>query len=375
MGSLREPGSAGEAVLVLLMALIGVLFGELLPHLLAPLPNPEQWVLVAAALIFVARPTAILIHELGHAAAVRRLGRRDARIEVGRAPWLHFRVGRVHVTFGVLPRSMPRMAGRCTYDPAGIDWRSRAWISLAGPLATFLQLAIVLAALPLVWSASGWMRNFLVFSEFGLILLFVLTVWPQASRSVGRAGVVPANDGWKAREAFRRYRAGAPAPELQPRPQSAPGSVLRPVISTWLAEDAQAVIYCAVQQARALGHAHVGSEHLLLGLLSNPQSMLAEALTELDVSFDAVRHEIQRLAGHAHVQPEKLVLTMSARRTLEYSLLEARKHGAPYVRTEELLLGLMTDSSGPAAQVLEKLGADREAIRGAASRPHTEVAD
>lgn len=363
VGSLRQPVSARDAVPFLLLSFLA----QLLRDLLVPLPNPGQWVLLVAALIFVVWPIAVLIHELGHATAVRRLGRREARIEVGRAPWLPFRVGRVPVKFGMLPR-MWRIAGRCIYEGAGIEWRSRAWISLAGPLASFVQLALVLAATPLVWSGSGWARNLLLLSDAGLIALVVLNVLPQPRRSLGKAGVLPANDGWQAREAFRLHRAGAPAPKLQPRAPSAPASVPHPGVVNWLAEDAQAAVHSAFKLARALGHAHVGTEHLLLGLLRDPESTSAQALTALGVDFDAAQREIQRLAADAHAQPEKLLLTMSARRTLELSRLEARKHGAPYVRTEELLLALMTSWSGIAAQALENLGADREAIRGTARR-------
>jgi ATP-dependent Clp protease ATP-binding subunit ClpC len=368
---LREPGSAQQAVTFLLL----VLLVQLLRDLLVPLPNPEQWVLLGVALIFLLRPIAILIHEFGHAAAVRWLGRRDARVQVGGAPCLHFRVGRVHVTLGVLPRSMRRIAGRCTYDAAGIDWKSRTWISLAGPLATFLQLALVVAAMPLVWNDSGWVRNLLLLSEAGLILQFVLSGLPLPSRSPGGAGVLPGNDGWKAREAFRLYRAGVPAPERPPAAATAPAPTPPLGLFNWFAEDARRVVRSAIEQARVLGHNHFGTEHLLLGLLTNPRSRSGQVLIGLGVDFELARREIRRVAGDTNSLADKVSITIGAKRTLEYSKLEALKLGSSHVRSQEILLALTTDWSGLGAQVLESLGADREAIRGAVKTGTQRVSD
>ena len=372
VGRLKAPIS-WQAVLALLLW-VGV--GAGLRLWTGGILGPARWIALILILQFVALPISMLLHELGHALAVALLGKRTAHVTVGRDPGTRIRLGRVDVRFSLLPARGVTCGAVCRYDPAGIPWRSRGWIALAGPTATLAQLLLLALVGAALWGLGPMTRYLVVVWAVWLLFILVGNLVPRPFKSRGETAVGE-RDGWAARQAFARDRAGALpaqrsnwtsaaaalAPELEPAARGAPAPVPLPNLFNWFAEDARVVVRSAIEQARALGHEHLGTEHLLLGLLTNPRSRPAQALTELGVDFDATRREIERVAGGAHVQAEKLVLTMSARRMLEYSKLEARKHGTCSVRSEQMLLALMADLSGLPAQVSDTLDANRDAIR------------
>ena len=170
--------------------------------------------LVFLILEFVVQPVSTLLHELGHAVAVVRLGGRQAQVIVGRGPWAKLRLGRVHVMFSLLPARGVLFRGICRYDPAGLPWRSIGWIALAGPLATLVELALLLAVTPALWNAGPLARGVTVFAAAGLLASLVVNLIPQALGSDGPGALVQ-RDGFSARQAFARHRHGR-APQLQP---------------------------------------------------------------------------------------------------------------------------------------------------------------
>jgi membrane-associated protease RseP (regulator of RpoE activity) len=173
-----------------------------------------QWVLVGLALAFVVRPVSTLLHELGHAAAAVWLGGRAAHVIVGRGPWTNLVVGRVRVSFSLLPTRGVRMSGLCRYDASGLPWRSLAWIALAGPAATLSVLVLLIALVPAAWSAGSFARVLIVLSAAAetvslVVNLRMVTLQPGDDRAV-----ITDYDGAKARRAFARHREGAPPPQL-----------------------------------------------------------------------------------------------------------------------------------------------------------------
>ncbi|HEU5157857.1 MAG TPA: Clp protease N-terminal domain-containing protein [Streptosporangiaceae bacterium] len=115
----------------------------------------------------------------------------------------------------------------------------------------------------------------------------------------------------------------------------------------------------AKEEAVALGHGYVGTEHLLLGLIREGEGIAAQALTRLDVDADAVRHEIETIVGRGAEPIEGTPpFTPRAKRVLHLSEREARRLSHGYIGTEHLLLALVREGEGPAAQILVKLGVD-----------------
>ncbi|HHY97948.1 MAG TPA: ATP-dependent Clp protease ATP-binding subunit [Firmicutes bacterium] len=131
-----------------------------------------------------------------------------------------------------------------------------------------------------------------------------------------------------------------------------------------LTERAQRVLQLSQEEARRLGHDVVGTEHILLGLVGEGQGVAARALQNLGISLEKVRSEVEKLVGRG--DPEKvtvLSLTPRAKRVLELAMDEARRLGHGYIGTEHILLGLIREGEGVAAQVLLNLGADLEKVR------------
>jgi tetratricopeptide (TPR) repeat protein len=161
--------------------------------------------------MFLFRPLSTLIHELGHAAAVRRLARRPAEVIVGASsPSLKGRLGQVSIHFSPVPVMGSQVAGICRYRPDGIDWRARGWISLAGPGATLLELLVMLALLP-VWSqASVVVRDLFAVGAAMLALNVVTNLLPTPLVRDKQGRVVLGRDGWNAREAFLNARTAVP---------------------------------------------------------------------------------------------------------------------------------------------------------------------
>ncbi len=127
---------------------------------------------------------------------------------------------------------------------------------------------------------------------------------------------------------------------------------------------ARRVVHLAEEEARLLRHDHVSAEHLLLGLLYEGQGVAASALNSLGVSGEDVRGQVAEIIGHGQSSPaDAIPFTPQAKKVLELSLREALALGCHYIGTEHLLLGLLRDGEGIAAQVLTRLGADYARVR------------
>ena len=130
-----------------------------------------------------------------------------------------------------------------------------------------------------------------------------------------------------------------------------------------LTQRAQHVIYLAKEEAKVLNHPAVGTEHLLLGLLKENESVGAKALTNLGLSLDTVRKAVKDVVTPGTEIPEEIGLTPRVKKVFELANDEAQKWGVNYVGTEHLLLGLVREGEGVAAQVLADLGVSTDAIR------------
>ena len=129
-------------------------------------------------------------------------------------------------------------------------------------------------------------------------------------------------------------------------------------------ERARKVVYLAQQEAARLGHNVVGTEHLLLGLVVEGEGVAAKALEILNISLDRIRQEVERIIGSGEPNPfGEIPFTPRAKRVLELAIDEGRQMGHNYVGTEHILLGLIREGEGVAAQVLKNLGADLENVR------------
>ncbi|MFK5635218.1 MULTISPECIES: ATP-dependent Clp protease ATP-binding subunit [unclassified Ornithinimicrobium] len=127
---------------------------------------------------------------------------------------------------------------------------------------------------------------------------------------------------------------------------------------------ARRVVVLAQEEARLLNHNYIGTEHLLLGLIHEGEGVAAKALESLDISLDAVRHQVQEIIGQGQQSPTgHIPFTPRAKKVLELSLREGLQLGHNYIGTEHLLLGLIREGEGVAAQVLVKLGADLPRVR------------
>jgi hypothetical protein len=127
---------------------------------------------------------------------------------------------------------------------------------------------------------------------------------------------------------------------------------------------ARRVVVLAQEEARFLNHNYIGTEHILLGLVHEQQGVAARALTEFGISLDAVRTEVKRIVGQGKSGPTgHIPFTPRAKKVLELSLREAIQLNCDYIGTEHILLGLVREGEGVAAQVLVKLGADLSLVR------------
>ena len=127
---------------------------------------------------------------------------------------------------------------------------------------------------------------------------------------------------------------------------------------------ARSVVVLAQEEARMLGHNYIGTEHLLLGLVHEGQGVAARALASLGISLEAVRQQVEEIIGRGQqAPPGHIAFTPRAKKVLELALREAQQLGHNYIGTEHILLGLIREGEGVAAQVLVKLGADLERVR------------
>jgi len=129
-------------------------------------------------------------------------------------------------------------------------------------------------------------------------------------------------------------------------------------------DKARRVVVLAQEEAKLLNHNYIGTEHILLGLIHEGEGVAAKALEALGISLDGVREQVQEIIGQGQTAPTgHIPFTPRAKKVLELSLREALQLGHSYIGTEHLLLGLIREGEGVAAQVLTKLGADTNRVR------------
>jgi ATP-dependent Clp protease ATP-binding subunit ClpC len=127
---------------------------------------------------------------------------------------------------------------------------------------------------------------------------------------------------------------------------------------------AKKVLELSLREALQLGHNYIGTEHILLGLIHEGEGVAAKALESLGISLDAVRQQVEEIIGQGQQAPSgHIPFTPRAKKVLELSLREALQLGHNYIGTEHILLGLIREGDGVAAQVLVKLGADLNRVR------------
>ena len=127
---------------------------------------------------------------------------------------------------------------------------------------------------------------------------------------------------------------------------------------------ARRVVVLAQEEARLLNHNYIGTEHILLGLIHEGEGVAAQALESLGISLEAVRNQVEEIIGQGSSSPSgHIPFTPRAKKVLELSLREALQLGHNYIGTEHVLLGLIREGEGVAAQVLVKLGADLSKVR------------
>ena len=141
---------------------------------------------------------------------------------------------------------------------------------------------------------------------------------------------------------------------------------------------ARNVVVLAQEEARLLKHNYIGTEHILLGLIRESEGIAAQALQALGIGLEAVREQVQEIIGTGQLAPSgHIPFTPRAKKVLELSLREALQLGDNYIGTEHILLGLIREGDGVAAQVLIKLDGNlnkvrQQVIRMKAATPMTE---
>ena len=127
---------------------------------------------------------------------------------------------------------------------------------------------------------------------------------------------------------------------------------------------ARRVVVLAQDEARRLDHTWIGTEHLLLGLILEGEGVAAKALKSLGISLDSVRQQVEEIIGRGQQAPSgHIPFTPRTKKVLELALRESQQLGHNYIGTEHILLGLIREGDGVAAQVLVKLGADLNRVR------------
>jgi ATP-dependent Clp protease ATP-binding subunit ClpC len=128
-------------------------------------------------------------------------------------------------------------------------------------------------------------------------------------------------------------------------------------------DQARRVVVLAQEEARLLGHAYIGTEHILLGLLSEGEGLAAKALGTLEITLDAAREQVAEIIGAGTGQPSgHIPFTPRSKKVLELSLREAQRLGDSYIGTEHILLGLAREGEGVGAQVMDRLGASTDRV-------------
>ena len=133
-------------------------------------------------------------------------------------------------------------------------------------------------------------------------------------------------------------------------------------------DDARQVVVAAQEQARALTHNYIGTEHLLLGILSVSSCAGAKALQELGIHLDSVRAHVLDVVGEGQTPPSaQIPFTPRAKSVMEHSLRESVRTGSGSIGSEHLLLGLLEEVDGVAGQYLATRGVTRDGLVVAAS--------
>jgi ATP-dependent Clp protease ATP-binding subunit ClpC len=129
-------------------------------------------------------------------------------------------------------------------------------------------------------------------------------------------------------------------------------------------ERARQVVVLAQDEARALKHNYIGTEHILLGLLREEEGLAARVLESLDITVEEVRAQVARIVGQGdEVTTGQIPFTPRAKKVLELALREALSLGHNYIGTEHILLGLVRENEGVAARILLDFDADAEMVR------------
>jgi ATP-dependent Clp protease ATP-binding subunit ClpC len=130
-------------------------------------------------------------------------------------------------------------------------------------------------------------------------------------------------------------------------------------------ERAKQVVVLAQDEARALKHNYIGTEHILLGLLREEEGLAARVLESLDITVEEVREQVKRLVGQGdeEIVTGQIPFTPRAKKVLELALREALSLGHNYIGTEHVLLGVVRENQGVAARILLDFDADAETIR------------
>jgi len=128
---------------------------------------------------------------------------------------------------------------------------------------------------------------------------------------------------------------------------------------------ARRAVVLAEEEARALHHNYIGTEHILLGLIGEGEGVAAQALESLGISLDGVRQQVEQIIGQGQQEPwsGQIPYTPRAKKVLELALREAKQLHHNYIGTEHILLGLLRERDGVAAQTLTALGADLNSVR------------
>ena len=123
-------------------------------------------------------------------------------------------------------------------------------------------------------------------------------------------------------------------------------------------------VVLAQEEARMLNHDYIGTEHILLGLVREGDGVAARVLESMDISVTDIRTRVEEMVGRGHAAaPGHIPFTPRAKKVLELALREALQLGHNYIGTEHILLGLVREGEGVAAQVLVALGGDLERVR------------
>ena len=159
-------------------------------------------------------------------------------------------------------------------------------------------------------------------------------------------------------------RTGSVSPLLWAGGRVLLGGARRRTMFERFTDRARRVVVRAQEDARVLNHDLVGTEHILLGLIHEGGGVGTRTLESLGISLDVVRQEVEEIIGRGqHERPGSIPFTPRAKKVLDLTLAEAAQLGHDYVGTEHILLGLIREGNGVAAQVLVKHGADPNRVR------------